>query len=340
MAIDTVDDMSAVFDGLPIDRLSVNFTINATSPIILAFYLVAAERQGAAFKDIAGTLQNDILKEFLARKTFIFPPAQSIRLVADVVEYASRQLPRFNGISITGYHAREAGCNAIQELGFTMASAIAYSNEFIARGMSFDDFAPRLSFHVRCAQPDQEAPIRQLLDGLQRVGLGHPACGRRELEGDEHVVRRWREQLVCHVARAGLGRYLRRDLEHLDGGDPVEPEESDPLGPAAPALEVAALAVEQQPHRVDVTLRGLVAVRDVVREVQSAPGRERLPYRGRRAGLRPRRHLDRDGRTTRGSVTGRASPRASLGKFAACSLSQVLTTMMAPAFGSTPPCKD
>ena len=147
VAIDTVDDMSAVFDGLPIDRLSVNFTINATSPIILAFYLVAAERQGAAFKDIAGTLQNDILKEFLARKTFIFPPAQSIRLVADVVEYASRELPRFNGISITGYHAREAGCNAIQELGFTMASAIAYSNEFIARGMSFDDFAPRLSFH-------------------------------------------------------------------------------------------------------------------------------------------------------------------------------------------------
>ena len=142
VAIDTVDDMSAVFDGLPIDRLSVNFTINATSPIILAFYLVAAERQGAAFKDIAGTLQNDILKEFLARKTFIFPPAQSIRLVADVVEYASRELPRFNGISITGYHAREAGCNAIQELGFTMASAIAYSNEFIARGMSFDDFAP------------------------------------------------------------------------------------------------------------------------------------------------------------------------------------------------------
>jgi methylmalonyl-CoA mutase N-terminal domain/subunit len=147
VAIDTVDDMSAVFDGLPIDKLSVNFTINATAPIILAFYLVAAERQGAAFPDIAGTLQNDILKEFLARKTFIFPPAQSIRLVGDVVEYASKELPRFNGISITGYHAREAGCNAIQELGLTMASAIAYSQEFLARGMVFDDFAPRLSFH-------------------------------------------------------------------------------------------------------------------------------------------------------------------------------------------------
>ncbi len=147
VAIDTVEDMQAVFDGLPIDQLSVNFTINATAPIILAFYLVAAERQGAKMADVAGTLQNDILKEFLARKTFIFPPDHSIRLVADVVEYASQHLPRFNGISITGYHAREAGCDAIQEVGLTMASAIAYTEAFLARGLDFDSFAPRLSFH-------------------------------------------------------------------------------------------------------------------------------------------------------------------------------------------------
>lgn len=147
VAIDTVEDMEAVFEGLPIDELSVNFTINATAPIILAFYLVAAERQGAAMADVAGTLQNDILKEFLARKTFIFPPADSIRLVADVVEYASGHLPRFNGISITGYHAREAGCDAVQEIGLTMASAIAYVEAFLARGLDFDFFAPRLSFH-------------------------------------------------------------------------------------------------------------------------------------------------------------------------------------------------
>ncbi len=147
VAIDTVEDMERVFQGLPIDQLSVNFTINATAPIILAFYLVAAERQGAAMADVAGTLQNDILKEFLARKTFIYPPEESIRLVADVVEYVSAELPRFNGISITGYHAREAGCNAIQEIGLTMASAIAYSEAFLARGLDFDFFAPRLSFH-------------------------------------------------------------------------------------------------------------------------------------------------------------------------------------------------
>jgi methylmalonyl-CoA mutase, N-terminal domain len=147
VAIDTVEDMEIVFDGLPIDQLSVNFTINATAPIILAFYLVAAERQGAAMADVAGTLQNDILKEFLARKTFIYPPDHSLRLVADVVEFASAELPRFNGISITGYHAREAGCDAVQEIGLTMASAIAYSEAFLERGLDFDFFAPRLSFH-------------------------------------------------------------------------------------------------------------------------------------------------------------------------------------------------
>jgi methylmalonyl-CoA mutase N-terminal domain/subunit len=147
VAIDTADDMAAVFAGLPLEKLSVNFTINATAPIMLAFYLVAAERQGVANKDLAGTLQNDILKEFLARKLYVFPPEPSLRLVGDVVEFCAKELPRFNPISVTGYHAREAGCDAIQELGLTMASAIAYAEHFTARGLAFDDFAPRLSFH-------------------------------------------------------------------------------------------------------------------------------------------------------------------------------------------------
>lgn len=147
VAVDTVDDMALVFDGLPLDQLSVNFTINATAPIILAFYLVAAERQGVDPKNLSGTLQNDILKEFLARKTYIFPPEPSMRLVADVVDYSSATLPRFNPISITGYHAREAGCDAVQELGLTMASGIAYAQAVVDRGLAFDDFAPRLSFH-------------------------------------------------------------------------------------------------------------------------------------------------------------------------------------------------
>ena len=147
VAIDTADDMADLFDGLPLDGLSVNFTINATAPIILAFYLVAAERQGVPYEKLSGTLQNDLLKEFLARKAFIFPPAPSMRMVADVVEWSARSLPRFNPISITGYHAREAGCTAVQELGLTMSSAIAYAEELLGRGLAFDSFAPRFSFH-------------------------------------------------------------------------------------------------------------------------------------------------------------------------------------------------
>ena len=147
VAIDSADDMGRLFAGLPLDQVSVNFTINATAPIVLAMYLVAAQRQGVPRGQLTGTLQNDILKEFLARKLFIYPPRPSMRLAADVVEYSSAHLPRFNPISITGYHAREAGCDAVQELGLTMADAIAYAGELVARGLPFDSFAPRLSFH-------------------------------------------------------------------------------------------------------------------------------------------------------------------------------------------------
>lgn len=147
VAIDTAEDMMDLFEGLSLDRLSVNFTINATAPIILAMYLVTAEQQGVDPKALAGTLQNDILKEFLARKAFIYPPDPSMRLACDVVEFSSRVLPRFNPISVTGYHAREAGSTAIQELAFTMASAVSYCEELTNRGLEFDSFAPRLSFH-------------------------------------------------------------------------------------------------------------------------------------------------------------------------------------------------
>jgi len=147
VAIDTAADMSEVFDGIPLDKVSVNFTINATAPIILATYLVAAERAGVPFGALTGTLQNDILKEFLARKAYLYPPGPSLRLVTDVVEFSSRELPRFNPISVTGYHAREAGCDAVQELALTMASATAYCEAFTGRGLGFEEFAPRLSFH-------------------------------------------------------------------------------------------------------------------------------------------------------------------------------------------------
>ncbi len=176
VAIDTADDMAAVFDGLPLDEVSVNFTINATAPIILAVYLVAAERLGRALAGLTGTLQNDILKEFLARKPYRYPPGPSLRLVTDVVEFSSRELPRFNPISVTGYHAREAGCDAVQELALTMSSAIAYCEAFGARGLAFDTFAPRLSFHFS----SHPGPVRgggQAAGGAADSGTRSPPSG-------------------------------------------------------------------------------------------------------------------------------------------------------------------
>jgi methylmalonyl-CoA mutase, N-terminal domain len=188
VAVDTADDMTDLFAGLPLDRVSVNFTINATAPVILATYLVAAERQGVSPGRLAGTLQNDILKEFLARKAYVFPPGPSMRLAADVVEYASDTLPRFNPISITGYHAREAGCDAVQELGLTMASAIAYCEELTGRGLAFDHFAPRLSFHFATTLDlfEEVAKLRAARRlwyriATERFGAGVPAAARLRL---------------------------------------------------------------------------------------------------------------------------------------------------------------
>jgi methylmalonyl-CoA mutase N-terminal domain/subunit len=147
VAIDTLADMEILFDAIPLDQISVHFTVNAPAAVILAMYLVVAERRGIAFDRLSGTLQNDILKEYIARNTYIFPPQPSLRLVGDVITYCYQQVPRFNPISITGYHAREAGASAIQEVAYTLAAAITYVETMLARGISVDAFAPRLSFH-------------------------------------------------------------------------------------------------------------------------------------------------------------------------------------------------
>ena len=126
VAIDTLADMERVFEGVPLDTVSTSFTINATAPILLAMYQVVGEKQGVEPAHLRGTVQNDILKEFLARKTYIYPPGPSLRLVADVIEYATRTLPAFNPISVCGYHLRQAGCDATQEIAFTLANASAY----------------------------------------------------------------------------------------------------------------------------------------------------------------------------------------------------------------------
>src|SRR5262245_10551058 len=144
--ISSLADMQVLVDGLPLGDVSTSMTINATAPILLALYVAAAEGQGVDRAAISGTTQNDILKEYIARGTYIFPPRASMRLVTDVFEFCARELPKWNTISISGYHMREAGATAAQELAFTLADAIAYVEAAVARGLDVDDFAGRLSF--------------------------------------------------------------------------------------------------------------------------------------------------------------------------------------------------
>jgi methylmalonyl-CoA mutase N-terminal domain/subunit len=146
VAIDSLRDMELLFDGLPLDKVSTSFTINSTAAIILAMYIAVGEQQGVASDKLRGTTQNDILKEYVARGTYIFPPKPSMRLVTDIIEYCAQKLPRFNPISICGYHMRDAGADAVQELAFTFSNGITYVEHVLERGMDVDAFASRLSF--------------------------------------------------------------------------------------------------------------------------------------------------------------------------------------------------
>jgi methylmalonyl-CoA mutase N-terminal domain/subunit len=146
VSISSLEDMERLFDGIPLDKVSTSMTINATAPVILAMYIAVAKKQGVDPKLLDGTVQNDILKEYVARGTYIFPPDPSMRLTVDIMEYCSRELPRWNSISISGYHIREAGATAVQELAFTLANGIAYVEAAIKRGLDVDSFAPRISF--------------------------------------------------------------------------------------------------------------------------------------------------------------------------------------------------
>uniref|UniRef100_A0A7V0Z6D9 Methylmalonyl-CoA mutase n=1 Tax=candidate division WOR-3 bacterium TaxID=2052148 RepID=A0A7V0Z6D9_UNCW3 len=150
VAIDTLADMEILFNGIPLDKVSTSMTINATASIILCMYIAVAEKQNISPAVLEGTVQNDILKEYIARGTYIFPPEPSMKLTIDLIEYCSKNLPKWNTISISGYHIREAGATAVQEIAFTFANAITYVSEAIKRGMDIDSFAPRLSFFFNC----------------------------------------------------------------------------------------------------------------------------------------------------------------------------------------------
>ncbi len=146
VAIDSVEDMKILFDGIPLDKVSVSMTMNGAVLPVLAGYVVAAEEQGVAQEQLSGTIQNDILKEFMVRNTYIYPPEPSMRIVADIIEYTAQKMPKFNSISISGYHMQEAGANQALELAFTLADGAEYVKTAIAKGLDVDEFAPRLSF--------------------------------------------------------------------------------------------------------------------------------------------------------------------------------------------------
>jgi len=146
VAISSLQDMEILFNKIPLDKVSTSMTINSPAAMIFAFYLAVAQKQGVALKDLRGTLQNDILKEYIAQKEFIYPPNPSMRIIVDMIEYCKNEVPQWNPVSVSGYHIREAGSTAVQELAYTLADGFAYIEACIERGMDVDDFAPRISF--------------------------------------------------------------------------------------------------------------------------------------------------------------------------------------------------
>ena len=146
VAISSLQDMEILFDKIPLDKVSTSMTINSPAAMIFAFYLAVAQKQGVDFKNLRGTLQNDILKEYIAQKEFIYPPAPSMRIIVDMIEYCKNEVPQWNPVSVSGYHIREAGSTSVQELAYTLADGFAYIEACIERGMDVDEFAPRISF--------------------------------------------------------------------------------------------------------------------------------------------------------------------------------------------------
>jgi len=150
VAIDSLYDMETLFEGIPLDKVSTSMTINAPAAVMLAMYIAAAEKQGVSADKLNGTVQNDVLKEYVARGNYIYPAEATMRLTTDIFEYCRKHVPKWNTISISGYHIREKGCSAVQEVAFTLANAIAYVGAALDRGLAVDDFAPRLAFFFNC----------------------------------------------------------------------------------------------------------------------------------------------------------------------------------------------
>ena len=174
VAISSLNDMMTCFESIPLDRVSTSMTINSTASTLLSLYIVVAEKQGVSPDKLRGTTQNDILKEYISRNTYIYPPRPSLRLIGDMIQYTSKKVPQWYPISISGYHMREAGSNAIQELAFTFANAIEYIDTCRQRGLDVDSFAPRLSFFFCCTMEffEEIAKFRARSQNLFKIDEG------------------------------------------------------------------------------------------------------------------------------------------------------------------------
>ena len=159
VAIDSVEDMALLFDAIPLGSVSTSMTINATASILLALYVAVARRQQVPLATISGTIQNDVLKEYIARGTYIYPPRASLRIITDIFAFCERELPNWNTISISGYHIREAGSTAVQEVAFTLADGITYVEAALQAGLDVDEFAPRISFFFNAHNKDRKSVV-------------------------------------------------------------------------------------------------------------------------------------------------------------------------------------
>jgi methylmalonyl-CoA mutase N-terminal domain/subunit len=248
VAVSSLADMEILLDGLPVGEISTSMTINSPAAMIWAMYIVAAEKAGVPRAQLTGTLQNDILKEFIAQKEYIFPPAPSLKLVTDTVEWGTRELPRWNTISISGYHIREAGSTAVQELAFTIADGIAYVEDALSRGLRFDDFAPRLSFFFNSHNDffEEIAKFR----AARRIW--YKLC--RERFGAENERSTW---MRFHTQTAGVSLTAQQPLNNLTrvaiqalagvlGGTQSLHTDAYDEAWAVPSEEAALIALRQQ----------------------------------------------------------------------------------------------
>ena len=214
VAIDSVEDMKILFDGIPLDQVSVSMTMNGAVIPILASFIVAGEEQGHDRAVLSGTIQNDILKEFMVRNTYVYPPEPSMRIIADIIEYTSDNMPKFNSISISGYHMQEAGANLVQELAYTLADGKEYVKTAMDRGMDVDKFAGRLSFFL-CHWQELLHGSGQTAGGTVAVASDHVRCWRKrpQVKDAAHPL----PDLGCVVGRARPVQ--QRDPNRLRGDE-------------------------------------------------------------------------------------------------------------------------